>query len=85
MRKGWCIYMPYVCEPYKNEIAGLQTERKELEEQLKTAGADEKAGILARIAEIDHELPGLQQSLADCLAHPEHFKDVADPGDPRKH
>lgn len=77
--------MRYVCEPYSNEIASLEMERKELEEQLKTAGENEKASILARINEIDRELPGLQQSLADCLAHPEHFKDVADPGDPRKH
>jgi len=77
--------MRYVCEPYRNEIAGLQAERKDLEEQLKTVVDEEKASILARIAEIDHELPGLQQSLADCLKHPEHFKDVADPSDPRKH
>lgn len=77
--------MKYVCEPFSNQISDLQAERKALEEQLGTANGEERASLTARIAEIEHELPGLQQSLADCLAHPQHFKeDPPDPSDPRK-
>jgi len=77
--------MKYVCEPFSSQIADLEAERKNLQEQLATAESGEQAGLQARIAEIDRELPGLQQSLADCLAHKRHFSPEApDPSDPHK-
>ena len=77
--------MKYVCEPFSNQISDLQAERKSLAEQLGTSTGEQRTSLTTRIAEIDHELPGLQQSLADCLSHPEHFKeDPPDPTDPRK-
>ena len=77
--------MKYVCEPFSNQIADLQEERKNLLAQLEAAGEGERPSIITRIAEVELELSGVQQSLADCLAHPEHFKeDPPDPRDPRK-
>lgn len=76
--------MKYVCEPFSDEIASLQAERKALEAQLGAASGEEKSALSAKMAEIDRQLAGLQQSLADCLARPDHFKEIPDPRSPRK-
>ncbi len=79
--------MTYVCEPFGKQIADLEAERAKLQAQFAGAGPEERDEIARRLAEIDHELPGLKQSLADCLSHPRHFEDEAPgnpSGDPRK-
>ena len=77
--------MKYVCEPFTNQVADLQAELKTLQGQLLTADGEEKTKISKRLAEVELEIAGMQQSLADCLARPEHFKEEPpDPRDPRK-
>jgi hypothetical protein len=59
--------IPAVCKPIDNEITGLESEREDLQRELRDASPDQKPAIVAAIKKVNEQIAAKKHALSRCV------------------